>query len=91
MLAALAYILWIPSLYIVLSEKRKGEFIGFHGGQALLLWTGIFITFFAVRLLVNLIWGFYYIPYLDLVEVLAASGLWGYAFYRGLRAYRGMS
>ena len=83
--------LWIPSLYIVLSEKRKGEFIGFHGGQALLLWTGIFVIFFAVRLLVNLIWSFFYIPYLDLIEVLVAFGLWGYALYCGLRAYQGLT
>ena len=90
-LVAAAYILWVPSLYIVLTEKRKEEFIGFHGGQALLLWTAIFIIFFSVRFLVNLIWSFYYIPYLDLIEILAGAGLWGYAVFCGIRAYQGLT
>jgi uncharacterized membrane protein len=87
-LAALAYILWIPSLYIVLTEKRRDEFVGFHGGQALVLWTGIFLIFFAVRFLVNLIWSFFYIPYLDVLEILTGAGLYGYACYCGWRCYQ---
>ncbi|OGB90124.1 hypothetical protein A2625_04870 [candidate division WOR-1 bacterium RIFCSPHIGHO2_01_FULL_53_15] len=90
-LAALAYSLWIPSLYIVLTEKRRDEFTGFHGGQALLMWTGIFIIFFAVRFLVNLIWSFFYIPFLDVLEILAGAALYGYALYCGLRCYRGIA
>lgn len=89
MLAALAYILWVPSLYIVLTDKRKEEFVGFHGGQALVLWTMIFIIFFALRFLVNLAWSFYYIPYLDLLEVLFASAAFGYAVSCGCRSYQG--
>ena len=91
MLSALAYIFWIPSLYIVLTEKRKEEFVGFHGGQALLLWTAIFILFFAVRFLVNLIWSVYYVPYLDLLEVLAGAAMWGYAVYCSYRSFRGQT
>jgi len=91
MLSALAYIFWIPSLYIVLTEKRKEEFVGFHGGQALLLWTAIFILFFAVRFLVNLLWSVFYIPYLDLLEVLAGAVMWGYAVYCGYRSFRGQT
>jgi len=88
-LAAAAYILWIPSLYIVLTEKRKEEFVGFHGGQALVLWTLIFLAFFLTRALVNLIWSFIYIPYLDLLEILVASVGWGYAVACGIRSYQG--
>lgn len=88
-LAALAYILWVPSLYIVLTDKRKKEFIGFHGGQALVLWTAIFLTFFALRFSVNLLWSFYYIPYLDLLEVLFASAAYGYAISCGYRSRQG--
>ncbi|MGB9612580.1 MAG: hypothetical protein ACPL4K_00130 [Candidatus Margulisiibacteriota bacterium] len=90
-LAALAYIAWIPSLYIVLSEKRQEEFVGFHGAQALVLWTVIFIVYFAVRFLVNLVWSFYYFPYLDLLEVLTGFGWWGYALYCGVRCYLGQN
>lgn len=88
-LAAAAYIFWVPSLYIVLTDKRRAEFIGFHGGQALILWTVIFIIFFAVRFLVNLIWSVFYIPYLDIIEILTGASLYGYAVYCGWRAYQG--
>ncbi len=88
-LAALAYVLWIPSLYIVLTKQRKDEFAGFHGGQALVLWTLIFLGFFGLRFLVNLVWEYYYVPYLDLIEVLFASAAWGYALSCGYRCAQG--
>lgn len=89
--AALAYIFWIPSLYIVLTELRKREFIGFHGGQALRLWLWIFVIFFSFRFLVNLIWGVFYVPGLDILENLLGLGLWAYAAYCGWRCYQGIS
>jgi len=88
-LAASAYIFAIPSLYIVLTEKRRDEFIGYHGAQALRLWTFFCIIFFVLRFLVNLLWSFIYIPYLDLLEIFAALAFWIYALYCGLRSYRG--
>ncbi len=88
-LAALAYILWIPSLYIVLTEKRHQDFVGYHGGQALVMWSAIFVIFFAVRFLVNLVWSLFYIPYLDTLEVLTGALAYGYALYCGYRCLRG--
>jgi uncharacterized membrane protein len=88
-LAALAYMTWVPSLYIVLTRKKGDEFLTFHGNQALLLWTLIFLAFFTLRFLVNLVWGLLYIPYLDLLEVLFGFGAWGYACYCGARCLRG--
>ena len=90
-LASLAYILWIPSLYIVLTEKRRDEFVGFHGGQALILWSAIFIIFFAVRFVVNLVWSFYYLPFLDVIEVLTGSLFYCYALYCGYRSFLGQT
>lgn len=87
-LAAAAYVFFIPSLYIVLTGRRKSEFVGFHGGQALVLWVFIFFFFFLARFLVNLAWLFFYIPHLEWVEALAGLGGWMYAVYCGLRAYR---
>jgi uncharacterized membrane protein len=88
-LAVLAYICWIPALYIVLTGLRKDEFVGFHGGQALIVWTLIFAGFFGLRFAVNLVWLLFYIPYLDLLEVLFAFGAWGYAVSCGLRCAQG--
>ncbi len=90
-LAAAAYILWVPSLYIVLTEKRRDPFVGPHGSQALLLWTFFFVIFFLLRYLVNLIWSYSYIPYLDLVEVAGAAAMGIYAIYCGWRCYRGQA
>ncbi len=85
----MAYVCWVPALYIVLTKLRKDEFVGFHGGQALVLWTLIFAGFFALRFLVNLLWSVFYIPYLDLIEVLFAFGAWGYALSCGVRCAQG--
>jgi len=90
-LAALAYILWVPSLYLLLSEKRQEEYLGYHGGQAFVLWLAIFLIFFATRFLVNFIWSYYYLPYLDFLEVFVALGLWGYAVYCGARCLRAVN
>lgn len=90
-LAALAYILWIPSLYIVLTEKRHKDFVGYHGGQALVMWSAVFVAFFAVRFLVNLIWSVFYIPYLDTLEVVTGALAYGYALYCGYRCWLGQT
>ena len=88
-LAVLAYICWVPALYIVLTRLRKDEFVGFHGSQALIIWTLIFAGFFGLRFLVNLLWSIFYVPYLDLLEVLFAFSAWGYAVSCGVRCAQG--
>ncbi len=91
LLAASAYFFGIPALYIVLTEKRKDEFVGAHGAAALFLWVRIFTVFFLLRLLVDLVWRFRYVPDLDLIEPAAAILLWGHSAYQGLLAARGAS
>jgi uncharacterized membrane protein len=88
-LASSAYIFGIPALYIVLTDLRKKEFIGGHGAQALVLWIVYFVTFFAIRSLVNLAWLIRYIPYLDWMETLAVVIMGAYAVYCGFRSFRG--
>ncbi|MFH1386384.1 MAG: hypothetical protein ABIH50_01795 [bacterium] len=82
--ALFAYIFWIPSLYQVLTEKNN-----YHARQALVLWTWIFIGFFTLRSLIKLLWSIYYIPYLEVFEVLFSAVAWGYAVYCGQRAFQG--
>jgi len=90
LLSAAAYILWVPALYIVLTEKRKEEFAGWHGGQALVLWTLVFAGFFGLRFLVNLLWRAVYNPYIDLLELLFGTAAYAYIVYCGLRSYQGL-
>ncbi|MBI5400253.1 hypothetical protein HZB07_06600 [Candidatus Saganbacteria bacterium] len=88
-LVAAAYLFGIPALYIALTDWRKKDYVGFHGGQALVLWCWFFVIFFAVRLLVDLVWGFSYIPILIWLERLTVLALGGYAVYCAYRAFYG--
>lgn len=78
-----------PALYIVLTGLRKKADIGFHGGQALVLWTWFFLIFFLLRFLVNLIWSLVYIPYLNYLENGAVILMGGYAAYCAYRVMLG--
>jgi len=90
MLSSAAYLFGVPALYIILTEMRKKEYAGYHGRQAFLLWAAFIVIFFGLRLLVNLVWSFYYVPYLDLLEAAAAGGMGIYAFYCAYRAFSGI-
>ncbi|MFA5839508.1 MAG: hypothetical protein WC890_02480 [Candidatus Margulisiibacteriota bacterium] len=86
---ASAYLFWVPAIYIVLSSNRKKEFVGDHGAQALRLWVWFFGLFFAMRLLVNLIWRFYLFLPLEYFEIAVVLGLASYCCYCALRSFNG--
>ena len=90
-LSALAYVFGIPSLYIVLTAERKKEYVGFHGGQALILWVWYFVIFFSLRFLINLIWSLFYFAPLVWLETVAVSLMAVYALYCGYRAAKGQN
>ena len=85
-----AYLFGIPALYIVLTERKKEDYLGAHGQQAFWLWIWFLIIFFSLRFFINLIWGFFYIPYLEKSEVLAAFLLGGYAVFCAYRSFKGV-
>jgi len=87
--ASSAYLFGIPALYIVLTEKKKEDYLGYHGQQALLLWVWFFILFFSLRFLINLVWSFFYIPYLEKTEVLLAVLMVGYVLFCAYRSFNG--
>ncbi|MFA6549567.1 MAG: hypothetical protein WCT39_06560, partial [Candidatus Margulisiibacteriota bacterium] len=64
-LAAASYFFGVPALWVVLTEKKEKGFLYFHGVQAFYLWLYFFIAFFALRLLILLVWRLVYVPYLD--------------------------
>lgn len=86
---ALAYAIGIPSLYLVLSDKRKEKFTGYHGVQAMFLWIALIVIWTVIRTFEDLILNLIYIPFLDPLIVLLGSALWLYAIYLSIRAYRG--
>ncbi len=82
---------WIPAIYLGLLDCRGNTQLGVHVRQALTLWTMIFIVFFAVRLGINVIWSFKYIPHLEAVEFSVGAASFLYAAYCSGRCYRGIS
>jgi uncharacterized membrane protein len=88
-LASAAYILGVPALYIVMTEKRRERQIGFHGAQAFLLWLAMLVIFFLSRLVINLIWSIKYIPQLQVLEWILVLAMGSYALFCGWRSFLG--
>jgi uncharacterized membrane protein len=89
-LAGFSYAAGFPAIYIILSEKRRDPFVGYHGAQAMFMWIGIMITWIGLRVFLNLLdsVGISF-AFLDSLASLAVFGLWVYAIYCGFRAYNG--
>ncbi len=89
LLSAAAYAIGIPALYIILGDKRKDPFTGFHGAQALFLWIALFVCWIGITIIVDFIWNIAYIHILGTVGSILKFGLWLYALYCGYKAYMG--
>jgi uncharacterized membrane protein len=88
-LSAAAYLFGIPALYIILTEKKKQKFAGFHGTQAFYLWLLYFMLFFAVRFVINWVWQATYIPWLNIAEIMVVFLMIGYTLYCAFRCLGG--
>ncbi len=62
LLAAASYVFFIPSLYIILTEKRGIKFLSFAAAQSLVLWIPYIIFLVMLRIILNLIWSLIYLP-----------------------------
>ncbi|MBU0672150.1 MAG: hypothetical protein KJ732_03880, partial [Candidatus Margulisbacteria bacterium] len=76
-------------LFIVLTDYRKKDYVGFHGGQALVLWCLFFLIFFGQRSLVDWLWTKNYYPGLQWLEIITVLGLGGYALACAYRSFLG--
>lgn len=83
-LIASSYCFALPSLYIILSEKRKNEKLAFHASQALLLWIAIIIMLVLIRLFVYFVLSNFNVPLLDKLPGFASFVFWLYAVYRAI-------
>ncbi len=89
-LAGSAYAAGFPSLYIILSEKRRDPFVGYHGVQAMFLWMAILVAWIGIRVFLNFLDSIgIYFAFLDSLSSLLIFLLWIYALYCGFRAYNG--
>ena len=89
-LSGAAYAVGIPSIYIIMTEKRKNGFVGMHGVQALFFWIAIMVLWIGMRVLLNFLDSVgVYFALLDALSSIAVFVLWVYALYCGFRAYMG--
>jgi uncharacterized membrane protein len=86
-LAAGAYAFFIPSLYIILTKKRRNKLLAFHAAQALLLWLSILLIFILLRTSLSLIWVLAYLPFLEWLANLVRLLILAYALYCGSRIF----
>ncbi|MDI6731562.1 MAG: DUF4870 domain-containing protein [Candidatus Margulisbacteria bacterium] len=89
--AASAYLLFVPSIYIVLSSARQTPFVSGHGKHALFLWIKYLLIFFGMRLLVNTVWRFYFFSPLEYLEIVIVLILAGHCLFSALRALNGQA
>jgi uncharacterized membrane protein len=89
LLSASAYLFGIPALYIVLTVKEKGDFVRRHGSQAFLLWIAFFVIFFMIRLLIDWLWSWAYMPGLAWFEITAVFLMGCYAVFCAWRSFLG--
>jgi len=47
----MAYLFFVPSIYIILTDERKNQFNAFHAAQSLMLWIILFIIFKMIRVI----------------------------------------
>lgn len=77
----LSYIIFLPSLYIILTEKRKNHEMAFHASQSFLLWIAIFLLVIILRKAVFAILSVISIPYFYLLNEVFFFAAWAYCFY----------
>ena len=91
LLAAAAYAFFIPSLYIILTDKRKVKFAAYAAAQSILLWLIYLVIFILLRVLLSLIWSVFYFPFFETVFTAAKMALWVYALYLATQALYGVN
>ena len=87
--AAAAYLLFIPALYIILTEKRKNEYLALHASQALFYWTFSFVILVAIRIAVDYIMVRVYIRPFEVILPAVMLAIWIYSLYCSFLAVLG--
>jgi len=89
LLAGVSYAFGLPAIYVLLTDKRKEEFLFFHSAQAMILWIGIVLIWMLMRILLVIIWNVIYIPFLDNLVSLIGFAIWLFAVRFGYMAFKG--
>ena len=87
--AASGYLLFIPALYVILTEKRKNEYLAINASQALFFWTFSFVLLVAIRMAVDYIMVRVYIRPFELILPLTMWAILLYSLYCSFLAVLG--
>ncbi|MFA5098004.1 MAG: hypothetical protein WC490_05185 [Candidatus Margulisiibacteriota bacterium] len=79
--AAFSYAFFFPALYIILTEKRKKEYLALHSSQALFYWVFSFVLLILVRSGTDHIMSLVYIRPFEIVLPLLMWLIWLYALW----------
>ena len=79
--AAAGYLLFFPALYVILTEKRKNEYLALHSSQALFYWAFSFILLLAIRIAVDYVMVRTYIRPFESILPITMWGIWLYSLY----------
>ena len=90
LLVASAYLFGIPALYIVLTENKRNEYIGYHGPRAFLLWISFFVIFFSLRFIIDFVWSTNFIPQLQILEIISVVLMGIFAVFCAYRGFIGL-
>jgi len=88
-LAAMAYAFFIPSLYIILTDKRKVKFASYAAAQSLFLWLSYLVIFILLRILYDLICSVFYFPFIETLFTMIKLAMWTYALFLASKAIYG--
>jgi len=87
--AALSYAFFFPALYIILTEKRKKEYLALHSSQALFYWVFSFVLLVAVRYSIDHVMTLVYIRPFEIMLPLLMWLIWLYALWCAFLALLG--
>ncbi|HTY13126.1 MAG TPA: hypothetical protein VMD02_02940 [Candidatus Omnitrophota bacterium] len=89
LLAAAAYAFFIPSLYIILTDKRKDHFLSYAAAQSLFLWIFYGLMVLVVHFVRDLIWTLAYFPLLEPLTGLVYLAMLVFALFLASRSLFG--
>lgn len=87
-MATLSYLFFVPSLYVILTDKRKSDYNALHAAQAFTFW-GAFIMFYLLtRSFYLFLLSYKLIGYVPFVLKSIYLVVWVYAAYCGILAWQ---
>ncbi len=81
LLIVLSYLFFLPSFYLIFSERRFNQKVAFHASQAFLLWVSLIAVLTAVRWQIYVILSSNYIPLLTNVVPFLAGAAYIFMIY----------